>query len=668
MNSIQNTEVNQNEPNNDSALTVDIQKIDHWGIPNRKTRKQWYQATNPQIRSYITGNLTASISGKGARSLKRAADEYQYLSEDLARHNYSSKAMSEKYDNFNGIDFSILDKALENEHTQLDTHQQQFNTGQLSERKFNRLQRKHRRRINNLNENYQILSEVWHNKRGIPLVRTQSSVSSAPFLLGTIGLPAATIGLISGGTAAAPYIGKALANPWVQRGLTGVDIIDTGASLLNGNYLSAAANWVPYDKILKYGKQVINKGGDLIKQGVTKAADKLKPAGKQVTNTVEEFIPTVEVENVPADYQVGDYEAFIIDNEGNVVREPSKLTYPHTEQIISAKNKVGDTTIKPPYNPNSTIRNLGEIGKWEYVTPYSNPRPVDQTLTDNFISYINSTSSSDLPHTHVNLTDARRFYANTGIDPNVLSEEVVRKAASIAQKSALETVKTVPEGVLATTLGPSTGYSYFNDGKRAGYFTTSLYRYGQANDGVSPMFAAQHSNIIGKDDVSKRGVSEQLYNAAIQLGSQRFNTPFVVSGEDLISPEATTAVWNKFNNKMFLGNIGGHSYGIGAQLVPQYRKPMWIVDPNSSRLKYRYGYEISNGPVMALTKPTKDVPVKVDNLLHPDRIVPDGNGGFSLKPLNMKSKNLYKSIVPIVGTGTGLYFISGNSNNSQNAN
>lgn len=252
MNPIQNTEVNQNEPNNDSDLNVDIPEVNHWGIPDRKTRKQWYYSTNPQIRSYITGNLTTNISGKGARSLKRAADEYQYLSEDLARNSYSSKAMSKKYDNFNGIDSSILDKALENEHTQLDTHQQQFNTGQLSERKFNRLQRKHGRRIDNLNENYQTLSEVWHNKHGIPLVRTQSSVSSVPFLLGTIGLPAAIIGGISGGVAAAPYLGKVLANPWVQRGLTGLDVVDTGVQIASGNYLGAAANWIPYDKTQKF--------------------------------------------------------------------------------------------------------------------------------------------------------------------------------------------------------------------------------------------------------------------------------------------------------------------------------------------------------------------------------------------------------------------------------
>jgi hypothetical protein len=265
MNPIQNTEVNQNESNNDSALAVDIQGIDHWGIPDRKTRKQWYQSTNPQIRSYITGNLATNISGKGARSLKRAADEYQYLSEDLARNSYSSKAMSKKYDKFNGIDSYILDKALENENKQLDTYKQQFNAGQLNERKFNRLQRKHERRINNLNENYQTLSEVWHNKHDIPLVRTQSSVSSAPFLLGTIGVPAAIIGLISGGAAAAPYIGKTLANPWVQRGLTGLDVVDTGVQVASGNYLGAAANWIPFGKISEKARKVMHNSSELAK-------------------------------------------------------------------------------------------------------------------------------------------------------------------------------------------------------------------------------------------------------------------------------------------------------------------------------------------------------------------------------------------------------------------
>ena len=268
MNPIQNTEVNQNESNNDSVLTMDIQGLNRWEIPDRKTRKQWYQSTNPQIRSYLTGNLSANISGKGSKSLQRAADEYQYLSEDLSRRSYSSKAMSEKYDNFNGIDSSILDKALENEHKQLDIYQQQFNTGQLSEHKFNRLRQKHGRRINNLNENYQTLSEVWNNKHQIPLVRTQSSVSPAPFVMGTVGLPLMIAGglqtAVAGGLAAtpyikaaAPYISSFLSNPLTQ-GYFGYHSLKHLASD-NG-----VEKTIKHFKDGDYGKGALSATGDLL--------------------------------------------------------------------------------------------------------------------------------------------------------------------------------------------------------------------------------------------------------------------------------------------------------------------------------------------------------------------------------------------------------------------
>lgn len=244
------------EPNSDVAANIDIQKIRSFGIPESKTRKEWYQTENPELRSYITGNLSANISGDGSASLQRAANEYQHLSEKFARKSLSSKAMSKKYDRFNGIDSSLLDLALENENNKLQDYQDQFNSGEMGEFKFNRLSKRQQRRIDNLNENYNTLAEVSLNKRGVPLVRTQSSVSSLPFLLGTIGLPAATIGLISGGAAAAPYVGKALANPWVQRGLTGLDAVDTGVSLYSGDYLGAAANLIPGDKIAKYANKL----------------------------------------------------------------------------------------------------------------------------------------------------------------------------------------------------------------------------------------------------------------------------------------------------------------------------------------------------------------------------------------------------------------------------
>jgi hypothetical protein len=279
MNPIQTTEINQDEFNSDSALNLEVPESNLWEIPDRKTRKQWYQSTNPQIRSYITGNLSANIAGKGARSLKRASDEYQYLSEDLARRSYSSKAMSEKYDKFNGIDSSLLDKALENESKQLDAYQQQFDTEQLSERKFNQLQRKHGRRINNLNENYKTLSEVWHNKHGIPLVRTQSSVSPAPFVLGTVGLPLAIIGSIAGGVSTAPVVKAILNNPLVQ----GYFAYNSANNLVSDRGVKKT---IKHFKNGEIGRGLWSAAGDLMDVAtVGFGASNVYKAGKKLINT-----------------------------------------------------------------------------------------------------------------------------------------------------------------------------------------------------------------------------------------------------------------------------------------------------------------------------------------------------------------------------------------------
>ena len=120
------------QSNKDPDLHVDVSQINHFGIPEIKTRKEWYHTNNPQLRSYITGNLSASISGKGSKSLQRAADEYQHLSEEFSRRSYSPKAMSKKYDNFNGIDSSVLDIAIENENNKFNNQQDQFNSEELT--------------------------------------------------------------------------------------------------------------------------------------------------------------------------------------------------------------------------------------------------------------------------------------------------------------------------------------------------------------------------------------------------------------------------------------------------------------------------------------------------------------------------------------------------------
>lgn len=239
---------------NGNILETKINDVVTTYIPKPKSKAQWYKTSN--VHDYITGKSDETIFGRGARSLDRAARDYQYLSEDFSRHQYSPKFMARKYDKFGGIDLDLIELTLKNKEEEYNSARTKFESGEISEREFNRIAERYQRTLNNLNGNYKSLHEVWHGKNDIPLVRTQSSVSSLPFMLGTVGFPFALIAGIEGAIATAPWIGKALANPWVQRGLTGLDVVDTGIQVASGNYLGAAANWIPYDKVLSKFKKL----------------------------------------------------------------------------------------------------------------------------------------------------------------------------------------------------------------------------------------------------------------------------------------------------------------------------------------------------------------------------------------------------------------------------
>jgi hypothetical protein len=157
------------------------------------------------VRDYITGRSDDILTGRGAKSLERAAKDYQHLSEDFSRHVYSPKFMARKYDKFGGIDLDLIELSIKNSEKEYNSAKTKFESGEISEKEFNKITERYQRTLNNLNENYKSLYEVWHGKNDIPLVRTQSSVSSLPFMLGTIGFPAAIIG----GIESLPFIGSA---------------------------------------------------------------------------------------------------------------------------------------------------------------------------------------------------------------------------------------------------------------------------------------------------------------------------------------------------------------------------------------------------------------------------------------------------------------------------
>lgn len=231
---------------NGNILNEKAKEVVFSHVPKRKSKKQWYNTTS--VRDYITGRSDDILTGEGARSLERAAKDYQHLSEDFSRHVYSPKFMARKYDKFGGIDLDLIDLSIKNAEKEYNSAKTKFESGEISEKEFNKITEKYQRTLNNLNENYKSLYEVWHGKNGIPLVRTQSSVSSLPFMAGIFGLPAAIIG----GAESLPFMGSAgswltnlsrtgIQNKFVKDILIGSTVGMTGDQLVR--------EFTPYDGI-----------------------------------------------------------------------------------------------------------------------------------------------------------------------------------------------------------------------------------------------------------------------------------------------------------------------------------------------------------------------------------------------------------------------------------
>lgn len=65
---------------------------------------------------------------------------------------------------------------------------------------------------------------------------------------------------------------------------------------------------------------------------------------------------------------------------------------------------------------------------------------------------------------------------------------------------------------------------------------------------------------------AERGVSEDLYNSAIQYAKQQ-GYGGVRTGDLLQSPEITYKVWDKFSNKELIGTFGEHSFNFGETIL-----------------------------------------------------------------------------------------------------
>lgn len=143
----------------------------------------------------------------------------------------------------------------------------------------------------------------------------------------------------------------------------------------------------------------------------------------------------------------------------------------------------------------------------------------------------------------------------------------------------------------------------------------------------------QHAGNISSYNYSKHGISRDLYDGALKYGKQN-NYKGLISGENLQSPEQTIHIWNKYYPwRKVINKQGRHLYNHGINVN-----------------KTGGEYEVM-GDIVDLVKPSGDIPVKSQNIFHPEMI--DKNT-WKLKAPDWNDKNVFKAIIP----GISIYGIT----------
>jgi len=106
-----------------------------------------------------------------------------------------------------------------------------------------------------------------------------------------------------------------------------------------------------------------------------------------------------------------------------------------------------------------------------------------------------------------------------------------------------------------------------------------------------------------------------------------------MSGEHLLSPEATMRVHEHYPDKQLISNDGHYHFNFGTTIRDE-SKP---------------SYETLNNPVYRLISPSKKpVPTKHADIFHPSLI---NTKNWTLNPPNWNNPNIFKVGIPaIVGT------------------
>lgn len=218
---------------------------------------------------------------------------------------------------------------------------------------------------------------------------------------------------------------------------------------------------------------------------------------------------------------------------------------------------------------------------------------------------------------HIEYVNSFKTYLKSfGVDLSKFTNKDLARLMALREKSVLGTLPNEKSITVKVATAPKNnvyyGLNLYNsDGQRLGVMDLS----GKLNKSLTV-------GEIYSDHVEK-GISYPLYDAGIRLS----NGKGIISGETLLSPEQTYAVWNKYPNKTVISHTGEHNFNYGRK-----------VHKTGAHTK------INDGPVVKLETPIgEELPMKSVTFFHPDMIDPKTG---KLNPPDWSSKDIFRATIP----------------------
>lgn len=270
------------------------------------------------------------------------------------------------------------------------------------------------------------------------------------------------------------------------------------------------------------------------------------------------------------------------------------------------------------------------LGLWQFIRHPAQTVKATKAMTDQAKGYLKKyLSLVDGPRTSGTFKGVRsettrplsEYMESLGIDSSYFTESDLKQMIQRREKSVSYPLSrpngrsaTIEETRIGSEGVPEINISVYNDGQYHGNVR------GSVTD-------KDLGNLIIRKVNPAHGFSEAGYNAALNYTKQN-NLAGVRSGESLLSPEMTYAVWEKYPNKQFIGNTGEHIFNYGANVIGKEGKKL---------------NTILDGPVYRLTEPSYHIPTKHEGVFHPDVIQDNGK----LRIPFWKDPDIYKTLVPI---------------------